>query len=259
MTTEGHAVQQAGVLETEIKDVTAYVAHRMRSPLWAMEGNLGTAFKALEGDTTQDLKRSLELVRSCHARLLDVAEGVEQLARVAHHACEWQPIDISALVAEVAAGVASRNKKRQVDVKIDPKLTAVGDPELMTTALTELLENAWKYTVPVPRAQVWFISAGNKDALKDAGLQLPEGWTGKEETSFAVLDNGVGFDQSLSYKLFCPFQRLHPPSEFRGAGMGLAIVRRIIHRHGGVVGARGEVGQGACFSFSLSSIRCEAG
>jgi len=123
------------------------------------------------------------------------ADGAEQLARVAHHECEWPPIDMSALAAEVAAGVASRNKKRQVEVKIDPELTAVSDPELMTTALSKLFENAWKYTVPVPHAQVAFISAGNEEALSDAGLQLPEGGAGNAETSFAVLDNGVGFDR----------------------------------------------------------------
>jgi light-regulated signal transduction histidine kinase (bacteriophytochrome) len=118
-------------------------------------------------------------------------------------------------------------------------ITAWGDVNLLRVALENLLGNAWKFTSKKPLAKIEF------------------GITSSEEGSAAyfVSDNGAGFDERYSDKLFGAFQRLHGAEEFEGTGIGLATVARIVHRHGGEVWAKGEVGKGATFFFTLGSGR----
>jgi light-regulated signal transduction histidine kinase (bacteriophytochrome) len=106
---------------------------------------------------------------------------------------------------------------------------------LLHSVLENLLGNAWKYSAKVPVARIRF-----------GGEPMPDG-----TVAFCVRDNGAGFDMAYAAKLFGAFQRLHSPTEFEGSGIGLAIVQRILHRHGGRVWAEAEVGQGARFFFQL--------
>ncbi len=119
-----------------------------------------------------------------------------------------------------------------------PGVTVVGDGRLLQIALTNLLENAWKFTARQPAARIEF------------GMTTHTG-----ESTYFVRDNGAGFDMAYVERLFGPFQRLHLASEFPGSGIGLATVQRIIHRMGGRVWAEGLVGQGATFSFTLGRPR----
>jgi signal transduction histidine kinase len=110
----------------------------------------------------------------------------------------------------------------------------VGDASLLRSALLNLIENAWKFTRRQPQPRIEFGSAldGNTPV-------------------FFVRDNGAGFDPAMADRLFLPFQRLHPASEFEGTGVGLATAERIIRRHGGRIWAQGEPGRGATFHFTL--------
>jgi light-regulated signal transduction histidine kinase (bacteriophytochrome) len=117
---------------------------------------------------------------------------------------------------------------------VQPDLIAGGDPRLLTLVLENLLGNAWKYTGKTPAARIAFGRAGEGD-----------------EPVFFVRDNGAGFDMAGAANLFAPFQRLHASQDFEGTGIGLAIVRRIIQRHGGRIWAEAEPGQGATFFFTL--------
>ncbi len=110
-----------------------------------------------------------------------------------------------------------------------------GDTRLLNVVLTNLLGNAWKFT------------EGKQDAEIRLGKMERDG-----KKIYFVRDNGAGFDMAYAHKLFGAFQRLHSDSEFKGSGIGLATVQRIIRRHGGQVWAEGEVGQGAGFYFTLS-------
>ena len=107
--------------------------------------------------------------------------------------------------------------------------------------LENLLHNAWKYTRKQPAPRVDFGTLSLEDSPR--------------ETVFYVRDNGAGFDMRYSAKLFSPFQRLHPSSEFEGTGIGLATVRRVVARHGGRVWAESVVGQGTIVYFSLAGVR----
>jgi light-regulated signal transduction histidine kinase (bacteriophytochrome) len=121
-----------------------------------------------------------------------------------------------------------------VEFVIADGLTASGDPHLLQLVLENLLGNAWKYTSLKPAACIEF------------GRTVADG-----EAAYFVRDNGAGFNMAYSDKLFGAFQRLHG-SEFEGTGIGLATVKRIIHRHGGTVWGEGSVGQGAVFYFTLT-------
>jgi light-regulated signal transduction histidine kinase (bacteriophytochrome) len=126
-----------------------------------------------------------------------------------------------------------------VETRVRPGVIVVGDGRLLRIALTNLLENAWKFTTREPTARIEF------------GMIA----TRLGEPTYFVRDNGAGFDMAYVDRLFGPFQRLHPTSEFPGSGIGLATVQRIIHRLGGRVWAEGVVGQGATFSFTLGRPR----
>jgi len=138
----------------------------------------------------------------------------------------------------VVAELQSREPSRHVAVEIAEGLNTHGDARLVTIVLVNLFGNAWKYTAKQPNASIEF------------GQENKEG-----ETVFHVRDNGAGFDMAHADKLFAPFQRLHQDSEFEGTGIGLAIVQRIVSRHGGRIWVKAAVDQGATFYFTLGGTR----
>jgi light-regulated signal transduction histidine kinase (bacteriophytochrome) len=143
-------------------------------------------------------------------------------------------VDLSALAREILAQLTAAAPTRVVDVIVAPGVTARGDPRLLRVVLTNLLDNAWKYTGKTEHARVEF-----GEARID------------RERVFYVRDNGAGFEMQYAGRLFGPFQRLHGVSEFPGTGVGLATVARIVHRHGGRVWAEAAPGEGAVFYFTL--------
>jgi light-regulated signal transduction histidine kinase (bacteriophytochrome) len=143
-------------------------------------------------------------------------------------------VDLSQAAESIAGRLREAHPKRHLEFTIQPAITAFGDGRLLEVVLTNLLQNAVKFSGPRAHARIQF------DAVKREG-----------RTVFTVRDNGVGFDMAYAGNLFGPFQRLHSDSEFPGSGIGLATVQRVIHRHGGRVWAEAEPGQGATFYFTL--------
>jgi light-regulated signal transduction histidine kinase (bacteriophytochrome) len=144
------------------------------------------------------------------------------------------PLDLSAIARSIAVDLETRDSGRGVVFSIEDGLTAIGDASLLRAALLNLLENAWKFTRRQEKPCIEF------GAVPEADRRV-----------FYVRDNGAGFDPALADKLFFPFHRLHPSSEFEGTGIGLATAERIIRRHGGRIWAEGELGRGATFHFTL--------
>ncbi len=143
-------------------------------------------------------------------------------------------VDIGRRAGKIVQRLRREEPGREVECVIQEPLIAFGDEVLLGIALENLLSNAWKYTSRTPGARIEFTS------------------TPREGRSvYTVKDNGAGFDESQACRLFEPFQRLHRQEEFPGVGVGLATVRRIIHRHGGRIWAEGNPGAGATFSFTL--------
>jgi light-regulated signal transduction histidine kinase (bacteriophytochrome) len=148
-----------------------------------------------------------------------------------------QDVDLSAEVTGVCGQLRARDPGRQVQVTVQDGVRAIADRSLLRTVLENLLENAWKFTAGRERATIEFATT----PVSDAPLCC------------YVRDNGAGFDPVYVGKLFQPFQRLHDASEFPGTGIGLAIVQRIIDRHGGRAWAEGAVGHGATIYFTLDA------
>ncbi len=143
-------------------------------------------------------------------------------------------IDVNKIVAEVRRSLDLDLRERTVDWRVNDLPAAWGDASLIRQALFNLVSNAVKYT-------------RNKEI---ATIEIG-GWSGETETTYYVRDNGIGFDMAYADKLFQVFQRLNRTEDFEGNGIGLALVRRIVDRHGGRTWASGQVGQGATFYIAL--------
>jgi signal transduction histidine kinase len=147
-------------------------------------------------------------------------------------------VELSALAREIIGELRADQPERDVEVRVADGLLASGDPHLLRLALTNLLANAWKFTSNRRHATIDF---GRYSQGDRAGTVV-----------FYIRDNGAGFNMDYAGKLFEPFQRLHSAAEFPGNGLGLAIVQRIIRRHGGQVWAESRPGSGATFFFTMT-------
>ena len=165
--------------------------------------------------------------------LLLLLLGMIELARITRMPLHRREVDLSALARTTLMELSQASRHRP-EVVIAESVTAQADPALLRIVLENLLDNAWKFSSRTPGARIEF-------GMAEAG--------GKR--AYFVRDNGAGFDPAYADKLFKPFQRLHDAKRFEGTGIGLAIVHRILHRHGGRIWAVGSPGEGAAFHFTL--------
>ncbi|HHJ18077.1 MAG TPA: hypothetical protein ENJ80_15455 [Gammaproteobacteria bacterium] len=221
-------------LDREMAAFSYAISHDLRAPLRAIHGfseALHEDCAAQLDDTAQDY---VQRIRNGAQRMSGLIDALLVLSRVTRHQLKHSALDLSQLCMEILQGLRRQTPQRSVQVNIQPDMIAHGDPELLRIALEKLLDNAWKFTALTDDAQI------------DISMQEQAG-----ETLFQVRDNGAGFNMDYADKLFGLFQRLHNEDAFRGDGMGLATVKRIIERHGGRVEAQGGEAEGACFRFSL--------
>lgn len=215
----------------ELESFSYAVAHDLRGPLRAMSG-FSTALiedlgEQLEGEARVDLEQIVLGSR----RMGELIDGLLALSRSTQGTLNLITIDLSALGTSILERLQAAEPDRTVDWFVQPAMVARGDRAMLETALSNLLENAWKYTGSAEVARIAFRRDG--------------------DGAFCVEDNGAGFDMSYAAKLFQPFQRLHRQDEFPGIGIGLATVQRIIRRHGGEIQAWSAPGAGARFRFTL--------
>ncbi len=222
------------VANRELESFAYSVSHDLRAPLRAIEG----FSRLLESEyaTTLDErgKDYFRRVRGGATRMGVLIDDMLKLSKISRQEMHRESIDLSALVLEAAEDLQGAEPERNVKWNIAPQVSAQGDPGLMRVVVQNLIGNAWKYSSKRASAHIEF------------GI---DEWNGRP--AFFVRDNGDGFDMVYADKLFGAFQRLHSPGEFPGTGIGLATVKRIIHRHGGAVGAIGKEDEGATFYFTL--------
>jgi PAS domain S-box-containing protein len=225
-------------LEASNRELEAFsysVSHDLRSPLRGIDG-WSLALLEDYGATLDETARGyLNRVRSETQRMGVLIDDLLQLSRVTRAGMRRAPVDLSAIAGRIVERLRESGKDRAVDVSIPPGVTAWGDETLLEVVLSNLIENAFKFTAPRDGARIEF------------GCVAREG-----EKIYFVRDNGVGFDPAFAGKLFTPFQRMHRSSDFPGTGIGLATVQRVVSRHGGRVWADAAVDAGATFSFTLS-------
>ncbi len=217
----------------ELESFSYSVSHDLRTPLRAIDG----FSLALMEDYGQELDDTaldfLGRIRRGAQRMSQLIDDLLQLSRINKSGLNWQTVDLTQMAADIWAELKAADTERHVTLEMGENLQVKGDARLLRILLTNLLGNAWKFTLHKDPGRVAFGCHRNK-----AGV-------------FYIADNGAGFDMRYADKLFGAFQRLHRTSEFPGTGVGLAIVQRIVHRHGGRIWAEGEVGRGATFYFSL--------
>jgi light-regulated signal transduction histidine kinase (bacteriophytochrome) len=219
----------------ELATFSYSVSHDLRAPLRAIEGFSHIVLRDHAESLDPAGRHALDRVIAGVARMNELIDALLGLSRVSSHPIKPETVDLSDLTAEVADELRPSAPDHPVALVVEPALTAYGDPHLLRVLMTNLLGNAWKFTVgrPTPRIEV-----GREST--DLG-----------ESVFFVRDNGAGFDMAHAARLFRPFERLHRQGEFAGTGVGLATVQRIVRRHGGRVWARAAVGEGATFFFTL--------
>ena len=207
----------------------------MRAPLRTLNNYSRILLEETGNQLDGPAREYLERIHAASLHLSDLMDALLKLSRISTSDIQAIPVRLDLLAREVAAGLEARQPGRAVAWVIQPDLCCVADPILMRVVLENLLGNAWKFTSHHASARI------------ELGAEQRDG-----QRVFFVRDDGAGFNMEYAGKLFSAFQRLHLSSEFEGTGIGLAIVQRIIHRHGGKIWGEGVVEGGACFYFTLA-------
>jgi light-regulated signal transduction histidine kinase (bacteriophytochrome) len=225
-------------LATANKELEAFsysVSHDLRAPLRAINGYSQAVLEDYGDALPEGAKADLARVRAASTRMAVMIDEMLALSRVTRQELLDESVDLSALAGEVAEELRLLESGREVQVEIEPGLDVIGDPVLLRLVIHNLLENSWKFTAKTadPRVELTRIASENG------------------RSTFAVRDNGAGFDMRYAEKLFLPFERLHRQDDYSGTGVGLTTVSRILHRHEGKIWAEGTPGEGAAFFFDL--------
>lgn len=224
-------------LEASNKELDAFaytVSHDLRAPLRSLHGYSQALLDDYIDQLDEDGREYLGRLQANVARMGHMIDDLLNLSRSTRVELVRSDVDLGAIANEIAEELAAADPQRRVNVIVHDGLHAHADPDLLCLLLRNLMANAWKFTGRNAEPVV------EVDRCERAG-----------ETLFVVRDNGAGFDMRYADKLFTAFKRLHPAADFEGTGIGLAIVARIVHRHGGRVFAEAVPDKGASFYFSL--------
>jgi signal transduction histidine kinase len=233
---ESRVEQRTAELSAANRELEAFsysVSHDLRAPLRAIAGFVQILEEDHGASLDPQARHHLERVSVNAHRMGQLIDDLLSFSRIGRSTMARQTFDMTTMATSVANEVVAASG-RQIDVTIDPLPHCYGEPGLLNQVFVNLISNAVKFTSPVAKASI------------HVGTKIENG-----ETVYFVRDNGVGFDSRYADKLFGVFQRLHRRNEFEGTGVGLAIVQRIIHRHGGRVWAEGNINEGATFFFTL--------
>ena len=236
---EQRVVERTALLEEANKELVSFsysVSHDLRAPLRGIDGWSLALLEDYQDKLDDQARHYLALVRSETQRMGQLIDDMLQLSRLSLAELRLTRVNLSRLAGGIADRLKAENPGRQMNFVIQPGLMGQCDEGLLEIALTNLLNNAVKYTGRCQQACIEF------------GMIDQDGFS-----VFFVRDNGAGFDMAYAQKLFGPFQRMHKASEFPGNGVGLATVKRVIRRHGGKVWAEAKVDQGATFFFTITA------
>ena len=227
-----HSEQQLREISAELVRYSSHLAGHLRSPLRRILGFTSALIDAPELSLTERVAFLTRIV-DCGTSMRGMIDHLDELNRVLGNELCHSSVDLSLLVAIIGKGLNEQFPNHNVKLVITEQLHTLADPYLARIALEQLLSNAWKFTRNVAEPVVEF------------------GRSIDDPHFFYVRDNGAGFDPSQVRRLFLPFERLHNANDFEGSGIGLAIVKRVIDRHGGRCFATSNQGLGATFYFSF--------
>jgi len=234
---EQRVIRRTQALETANKELDAYsysVSHDLRAPLRAIHGFGEALLEDYAAQLPAEGQRFLALMRQQTVFMGALIDDLLTLSRANRKMIERSDIQMDELVRTIVTDLQDQEPDRIVNMTIGAMPPAHGDPILIHQVLGNLLANAWKFS----------------QHKETTDIEV-SGQVQGDHIVYAVTDHGTGFDMAYVEKLFSPFQRLHSQEEFEGTGIGLALVQRIIHRHGGRAWAEGTVNEGATFYFTL--------
>jgi len=218
----------------ELESFSYSVSHDLRAPLRAIDGFSKILVADHAPQLSAEAQKMLGTVSANARRMGQLIDDLLAFSRLSHRPISKQRVKAAALVQQVLDELHREREGRQVEVRVEPLPDCMGDPSLLKQVWVNLLSNAFKFTRRRERAVI------------EIGCQEQQ-----DEKVYVVRDNGAGFDMAYVGKLFGVFQRLHRSDEFEGTGAGLAIVQRIIQRHGGRIWVEAALDQGATFYFAL--------
>lgn len=220
----------------ELEAFSYSVSHDLRAPLQTISGFSRFLFDDYADRLDEEGVHYLSRLRAATDHMSQLIDDILKLSKLSRTQLMPEMVNLGDLARDVVDGLRERNPSRNVRITIPPDIHVRGDMGLLRVMLENLLGNAWKYTKNVPDAAIE-LKACQQDG----------------ESVYCIQDNGAGFDMKFANKLFIPFSRLHTQAEFSGTGIGLALVQRILNRHGGRIWAESEPGKGATFCFTLPS------
>lgn len=229
--------ERTAQLEAANKELEAFsysVSHDLRAPLRGLEGYCRILLEDHEAQLDNEGKRVCSVIMDCAERMKELISDLLEFSRIGREGLRPVPLDMNTMVRTVFQEATTDEARKRIDFQVGLLPASVGDPVLIRQVWRNLLSNAIKFSSRQPRAAI-SVTADQRD----------------NEVIYVIRDNGAGFDMAHASKLFGVFQRLHSTKEFEGTGAGLAIVQRIIHRHGGRIWATAEPDKGASFFFTL--------
>jgi light-regulated signal transduction histidine kinase (bacteriophytochrome) len=228
-------------INSELESFSYSISHDLRAPLRAIDGFSRIILRQQEDKFDEKTRHQFNLIRE-NTKLMGVLiENILSFSRVQKTGMSISVIDMDKLAREVWKEIKAANKEQKIEFKIKKIKPGYGDLTLIRQVLFNLFSNAVKFT------------KNKKQSIIEMSSYIES-----DKTVYCIKDNGAGFDMVHYDKLFGVFQRLHSSEEYEGTGIGLAIVQRIINRHGGRVWAEGKVEKGATFCFTLNSVTIDA-
>lgn len=234
---EERVEERTAQLQAAVRELEGFsysVSHDLRAPLRAINGFAHILSQSHSPGLTAEGIRLLGLISENAKQMGHLIDDLLSFAQLSRQPLARQSIPMREMVEQVLETLIRESHSREIQIGLDPLPEGQGDPKLIRQVWENLLENAFKFT---RRRQPAMINIGSRRE--------------EEETVYFVRDNGAGFDMAYADKLFGVFQRLHLAEDFEGTGVGLAIVQRILQRHGGRIWAESQPGSGATFYFTL--------
>jgi PAS domain S-box-containing protein len=238
---EQRVIERTAELEVANKELESFsysISHDLRAPLRAVNGFAGIVLEDFGPQLPEEGRGYLERIRAGALRMGVLIDDLLAFSRLSRQPVNRQTVNSARIVNEVLDELKPQREGRQIEIQIGNLPACHGDPALLKQVWVNLISNAIKYT------------RGREPAIVEIGCAREN-----DQDVFFVRDNGAGFDMQYANKLFGVFQRLHREDQFEGTGVGLAIVQRIVHRHGGRVWAKAEVNHGATFYFTIGETK----
>ena len=219
----------------ELESFSYSVSHDLRGPLRTIKGFSDILLEDYGDKFDANGQEFMRRIKSGADKMNELIDDMLSLAKISRQEMNVEEIDLSAMVSAIIEELQQTEPQRSIETLIAQDIHGRADARLVNIVLSNLIGNAWKYSSKIPHAVIEF------GTVEISG-----------EKTYFIKDNGAGFDMTHAKRLFTPFQRLHSENEFPGTGIGLAIVSKVIQRHGGRIWPESEVGKGASFHFTLS-------